>query len=103
MNLPQTSTPSTLVLKVLPSSLVQELLVGHFDVAHVPEDPEDQTQEDHDGSGEHEEVPELQRREDAQQKQGESGGIQQQGQEKEAEATTHVLGVAHHSDLRPNA
>ncbi|KAF6737331.1 hypothetical protein FQA47_016097 [Oryzias melastigma] len=41
-----------------------ELLLGHGQVPHVPEDPEDQAEEHQQRAGQHEEIPVAQRRED---------------------------------------
>lgn len=38
-----------------------ELLLGHREVPHVPEDPEDQAEEDQQRPAQHEKVPETQR------------------------------------------
>ncbi|XP_058260453.1 zinc finger E-box-binding homeobox 1-like [Hemibagrus wyckioides] len=68
--------------------------------AELPKDPEDEAEEDDDGSREHEEVPEAERRKDAEQEQDETGHVQDDGQEEEAEAASDVRGAVHGSGAR---
>lgn len=58
-----------------------ELLLGHGQVPHVPEYPEDQAEEDEHRSRQHKKVPKTQRCEDPYKEQGEAHNVQEHSQE----------------------
>lgn len=60
-----------------------ELILGHSEVRHVPEYPEDQAEKDQQRPGQHEKVPETQRCKDSSEEENEADNVHNQsdGQE----------------------
>lgn len=70
-----------------------ELLLGHGEVPHVPENPEDQTEEDEQRPGEDEEVPVTQRGEDPDEEEGDADDVQDGGEGHEEDGVVPLLHV----------
>ena len=64
-------------------SLWQELLVGHCEAAHVPEDPEDQAEEDEERPRQDEEVPKADGCKDPGQQEAQAHQVEDQRQHQE--------------------
>lgn len=68
-----------------------ELLLRHSEVSHVPEYPEDQADKDQQRPGQHEKVPETQRREDPQEEEDEANDVQNHSQRQEEDGVLPLL------------
>ena len=72
-----------------------ELLQGDLDVPQVPQDPETLANEDQQRPCEDEEVPEVNRSEDADEEQYEAHCVQENGHKEDAQAASDEAGAIH--------
>lgn len=81
-------------------SSVEQLVHWHLQVSQVPDDPEDQAEEDKEGSWEDKEIPEAEGGKDPNEEQDEACGIQEDGDEEKNQASADVWGIIHDRSSR---
>lgn len=78
----------------------EQLIHCHLQVSQVPEDPEDQAEEDDEGSWEDKEIPKTDGGKDPNEEQDEACNIQEQGNEEKQQAPANERGIIHRTSSR---